>query len=77
LNKGSSFKSRREMYRKNVESGEKLRVVRAELAHDNGTTPGVAIFRDNFMLFCLTSEHAWQLSDQLVDALDSLPPRAE
>ncbi|MDZ4091642.1 MAG: hypothetical protein U1D68_10610 [Arthrobacter sp.] len=66
------FRSRPEMYAKNVESGEQLRVVPAELSHHSGTTPGVAVFRDRFMLFCLTAEHAWNLNDQLTDALDGL-----
>lgn len=66
------FRSRPEMYKKNVESGEQLRVVPAELAYTGGTTPGVAIFRDRFMLFCLTAEAAWNLNDSLTDALDKV-----
>ena len=70
---GTTFRSRRNMYQRNIESGELLRVTRAELESETGITPGIAIFRDNYFLFCLTAEHAWKLSDQLADALDGLP----
>jgi hypothetical protein len=72
MTNGNTFKSRRDMYAKNIASGQNLRVARAELAHDTGTTPGVAIFNDNYLLFCITAEHAWHLADQLADALDGI-----
>lgn len=68
----STFYSRPEMYAKNLASGEGLRVTKAVLAHRDGKTQGVAVFRDNYFMFCLTAEHAWRLADQLADALDGL-----
>lgn len=69
---GNTFRSRPDMYAKNFATGEQLNVTRAVIETDTGTTPGVAIFRGKFFLFCLTTEHAWKLSDQLTDALDGL-----
>lgn len=69
---GKTFTTTPQFYARNYELGESLRVVPAELGHDTGTTPGVAIFSGSAHLFAvLTAEHAYNLANGLADALDA------
>jgi hypothetical protein len=67
-----TFKSRHEMYAKNLDTGKNLRVVPAELSHTGGVDRGVAIMNGTYLLACITSEDAWRLADQLADVIDGL-----
>lgn len=66
------FRSRRVMYGKNYDMGQKLRVVPAAITHDTGATPGVAIYSGTFLMAAITAEHGWALADKLADVLDQL-----
>ncbi|MFJ5693318.1 hypothetical protein ACIP9X_05630 [Arthrobacter sp. NPDC093125] len=66
------FRSRRDMYGKNYDMGQKLRVIPAAISHDTGATPGVAIYSGTFLMAAITAEHAWALADKLADVLDAL-----
>lgn len=73
---GKTFTTAPEHYRRNYDMGENLRVVPAEVGHDSGTTPGVAIFYGTSNLIAvIVAEHAWNLADQLADVLDALADR--
>lgn len=74
--KGRSFTSAPQHYNRNYEMGKNLRVVPAEVGHEDGSTPGAAIFCGPANLVAvITAEHAWRLTDQLVDVLDALAER--
>lgn len=68
------FRSRADMYEKNFQRGESLRVVPAELAHPDGIKqPGVAIFAGHLLMAAINADHAWKLADALADVIDGLP----
>lgn len=70
---GKTFTSAPKYYRRNYEMGENQRVIPADVGHENGSTPGAAIFcGPSNLVAVITAEHAWRLANQLVDALDSL-----
>lgn len=66
------FRSRSDMYAKNYERGESLRVVPAELEHPDGLVPGVAIFAGHYLMSVITAEHAWNLNQALADVIEGL-----
>lgn len=71
--KGKSFTSAPQHYKRNHEMGKNLRVVPAEIGHEDGSTPGAAIFcGPSNLIAVITAEHAWRLADQLVDVLEFL-----
>jgi hypothetical protein len=67
-----TFKSRREMFAKNIDTGKNLRVVPAELSHIGGVAQGVAIMNGTYLLACITADDAWKLADKLADVIDGL-----
>lgn len=70
---GNEFcRSRRDMYAKNYERGESLRVVPAAITHDTGAIPGVAVYSGSFLIAAITAEHAWAFADKLAAVLDQL-----
>lgn len=70
------FTTRPALYQRNYKDGENLRVIPAQLDHDTGTTPGVTIFIGrNHIMAVLTAEHAYNLANGIVDALEAHPDR--
>lgn len=72
-NRNDIFRSKREMYAKNYTTGEQLRVARAELTHETGAAPGVAVFNGSYLVFAITADHTYKLAGALADVIDGLP----
>ncbi|UVJ40246.1 hypothetical protein [Arthrobacter sp. CJ23] len=69
------FTAWRENYAKNYNDGESLRVIPAQINHQTGNTPGVAIFVGSRVTLVLTAEHAYSLANGIADTLETHPNR--
>lgn len=68
-----------EKYPANYENGAGLRVIPAKLRTGNQEipeVPGVAVFTGGKLRFCITLEHAHNLTLMLTNVIDQVTPRA-